>query len=218
VIRPVPAALAGRLYAAAGLIAERGLDDTKIEDIAEATGIPKATLYYYFPGKQEILAFLLADMLTLMADEVAVAADQPGTARERLTAVVNAQLRVMTQHPEACQALVGDLGRAGRLPDIADAIINAFHQPVEQLLKDGAADGSLRPVEDPSAAASTVFGAVTMTGLAYLIRSEIAAPDAVAAGVVDVLLTGLAPIDVPKVSTPRGRGRRSTGPGGADQR
>jgi hypothetical protein len=57
-----------------------------------------------------------------------------------------------------------------------------------------------------------------MTGLAYLIRSEIAAPDAVAAGVVDVLLTGLAPIDVPKVSTPRGRGRRSTGPGGADQR
>jgi hypothetical protein len=57
-----------------------------------------------------------------------------------------------------------------------------------------------------------------MTGLAYLIRAEIADPDTVAAGVVDVLLTGLAPMDMPKPSTPRGRGRRPTGPGVGDQR
>ena len=159
--------------------------------------MPKATLYYYFPGKQEILAFLLADMLTLMADEVAVAADQPGTARERLVAVVAAQLRVMMQHPGACQALIGDLGRAGRLPDITEALIGAFHRPVEQLLRAGASDKSLRPVDDPEAAASTIFGAVTITGLSHLIRGDDADADVIADGIMDVVLHGLAPTPAP---------------------
>ncbi len=49
--------IADRLPAAAALSAERGLNDTKIEDVAAATGVPEATLYYYFAGKEDILAF-----------------------------------------------------------------------------------------------------------------------------------------------------------------
>ena len=48
-----------------------------IEDVAAATGVAKATLYYYFTGKEEILAFLLQDTLAHIADEVAIAVQQP---------------------------------------------------------------------------------------------------------------------------------------------
>lgn len=58
-MRKIPAQISERLPAAAELFAERGLNDTKIEDVAATTGIAKATLYYYFAGKEEILAFLL---------------------------------------------------------------------------------------------------------------------------------------------------------------
>ena len=54
-MRKLPAKLASQLYGAAELIAERGLDGTKIEDIAEATGIPKATIYYHLDGKNGVL-------------------------------------------------------------------------------------------------------------------------------------------------------------------
>ena len=57
-MRQVPAKLASKLYGAAELIAERGLADAKVDEIADAAGIPKATLYYYFSGKDEVLAFL----------------------------------------------------------------------------------------------------------------------------------------------------------------
>ena len=63
-MRELPVQLATKLYGAAELIADQGLDNTKIDDIAEASGVPKATLYYYFTGKEEILAFLLKDLLT----------------------------------------------------------------------------------------------------------------------------------------------------------
>ena len=50
-MRRIPRQIADRLPAAADLFAEKGLNDSKIEDVAAATGVPKATLYYYFAGK-----------------------------------------------------------------------------------------------------------------------------------------------------------------------
>ncbi|EON24233.1 regulatory protein, TetR [Nocardioides sp. CF8] len=71
----------------------------------------------------------------------------------------------MLEHPHLCRALVGDLGRATRLPDLAVAIDAAFLTPIEQLLVQGVEDGSLRRVEDPSRVAACIFGAVTVAGL-----------------------------------------------------
>jgi AcrR family transcriptional regulator len=121
-MRPVPTQLAAKIYRAADLLADQGLDDTKIEEIAEVTGVPKATLYYYFAGKQDVLVFLFQDFLSLVAGDVAVAADAPVSGAAGLRAVIDAQLRLMFQHPAVCRALIGDLGRAARLPEIATAM------------------------------------------------------------------------------------------------
>ena len=45
-MRAVPVQIAARLPAAAELFADRGVESTKIEDVAAATGVPKATLWY----------------------------------------------------------------------------------------------------------------------------------------------------------------------------
>lgn len=193
-MRPVPGQIAARLTAAAELFADRGVDNTKIEDVAAATGVAKATLYYYFAGKEEILAFLLQDTLALIADEVAIAVQTPGTsAAERLTAVIRAQLTVMSAQPDVCRALIGDLGRAGRVPDIAAAMQSAYYEPVEALLAEGARDGSLVPQPHPVAAAAALFGAVTITGLMYLVADHPLDPRAVTEAVLAVVLTGLSP-------------------------
>ncbi len=195
-MRQVPAKLASKLYGAAELIAERGLADAKIDEIAEAAGIPKATLYYYFSGKDEILAFLLADVLELIAGEVGTAVSAPGDARDRLESAVEAQLRVMLEHPALCRALVGDLGRATRLPELAVALQAAFHQPIEDLLAEGVTDGTLRGVNHPSAVALSIFGAITVAGLSVAVEgpSDDPAKDAArtAASICDLLLNGLA--------------------------
>lgn len=193
-MRPVPTSIAQRLTTAAELFAERGLDQTKIEDVAEATGITKATLYYYFSGKEELLAFLLRDTLVAIADAVAIAVEGDGTARQRLIAVLTAQLDVMAQQPAVCRALIADLGRAGRIPDIAQALADAFYVPVERLLREGATEGSLRDVDDPFAIAVAIFGAVTITGLAHLVLAGGIAVDEVVARLTELLLVGL---DVP---------------------
>lgn len=195
-MRKLPAKLASRLYAAAELIAERGLDGTKIDDIAEATGIPKATLYYHLEGKNGVLEFLLSDLLEMISGAVGLAISSEEDARARLEAAVAAQLGIMLEHPFLCRALVGDLGRATRLPELALALRAAFFEPIEQLLIDGVADGSLRQVTQPSTVATSIFGAITIAGLSAAVDGPVADPSAEArrlsAAIGDVILDGIA--------------------------
>ena len=195
-MRKLPAKLASQLYGAAELIAERGLDGTKIDDIAEATGIPKATIYYHLDGKNAVLEFLLSDLLDMIAGAVGVAVSSAEDARTRLEAAVVAQLGVMLEHPFLCRALVGDLGRATRLPELALALRAAFYEPIEQLLADGVADGSLRQVPNPGAVALSVFGAITVAGLTAAVEgpSDDPSADAVrlSASISELIFDGLA--------------------------
>lgn len=190
-MRAVPVQIAARLPAAAELFADRGVESTKIEDVAAATGVPKATLYYYFSGKEEILAFLFSDVLRHVADAVAMAAGGGGSARDRLVGVVRAQLAVMAEQPAVCRALTGELGRAGRVPALASAIRAAYHAPVVELLREGGEDGSLAQVADVDAAALMVFGAVTVTGLSHLLAGGSIGVDDATAALTAVLLDGL---------------------------
>lgn len=198
-MRPVPSNIASRLTQAAGPIARRGLEQTTIEEVADATGVPKATLYYYFTGKEEILAFLFAELLGIMAEQVARAVEGSGPAAERLHQVLVAQLSVMVEQRDACQALLGDLGRAGRIPEIAAAIDHAYLAPVRRLLAEGAGDGSLRPAADPQAVALAVFGAVTTWGLFGLLDEERVDAAKEADVLFDLLLRGCGTAGPPQI-------------------
>jgi AcrR family transcriptional regulator len=192
-MRKVPTQIADRLPAAATLFAERGLNDTKIEEVAAATGVPKATLYYYFAGKEDILSFLLEDVLQQVAGEVSTLMRAAGAGADRLHGVIGAQLRIMAQRPDVCRALIGELGRAARIPVIAEKIGSAYFDPVETLLREGAADGSLVSVTDTRAAAVALFGAVTITALTYLIAGEAPDEHVVVTTINSVLFNGLRP-------------------------
>ena len=112
-MRPLPPPMRAKMLAAADLFADQGLDATKMEDVAAATGVPKATLYYYFEGKEDILSFLFAEILDEVTDAIAGAVDKEGDAATRLAAAIEAHLRVFERFPTASRALQFDLGRVG---------------------------------------------------------------------------------------------------------
>jgi AcrR family transcriptional regulator len=192
-VRDVPESIAERLTNAAAVFAERGFDRARIDDVAEATGVPRATLYYYFSGKEDLLAWLLQRMLDVTAVAVAEAADGPGDARSRLQTVVRTQLDIMAAHPAACLALVANFGRAGRLQEISLAVHAGFHQTIQRLLEEGAADGSLRPVDDAVTLASAIYGTVIMPALHHLVALGQLDPGSLATQVCSLLLSGLEP-------------------------
>ncbi|GJF16769.1 TetR family transcriptional regulator [Mycolicibacterium cyprinidarum] len=192
-MRKVPRQISERLHAAADLFAEKGLNDSKIEEVAAVTGVPKATLYYYFSGKEDILAFLLEDLLREISDAVNAIVRTDGTAADRLKAVIDGQLRAMAQRPAVCRALIGELGRAGRMPVIAEMIRTAYQQPVEALLVAGVVDGSLVAQPNPRSTSIALFGAVTISALMYLVTEDHVNETLVTSTLDAVMFDGLRP-------------------------
>ena len=190
-MRSLPPAMREKVLAAAELFADSGLDATKMEDIAAATGVPKATLYYYFAGKEDILAFLFHEVLDEVARAVDGAVRSGGTAADRLRAVVIAHLGVIQEYPAASRALQFDLGRAARIPLINERIEAAFRAPVRQLLDDGAEDGSLRRVEHPGVMAVAILGVVTTVGINTISLDPTRSVDDTADDVIGFVLRGV---------------------------
>jgi TetR/AcrR family transcriptional regulator len=190
-VRVLPDAIARRQAVLAETFAAKGFDETRMEDLAEATDIPKATLYYHFAGKEDILAWLLRSTLSDLGEAVTKATEGPGPARRRLEAVVRAQLRIMAERPAACRILIADLGRASRMPDIAEGVGRAFHGPVLRLLAEGATDGSWPKVKDAETVASAIFGAVVIPALDQLVRSGSLDPSRLARPVLRLVFSGV---------------------------
>jgi AcrR family transcriptional regulator len=73
---------------AAALFAKSGYPSAKMEDVAKACGATKSMLYHYFPTKDDLLFAMLQEHLQRVIGVVEEALAVPGTARDRLSALV----------------------------------------------------------------------------------------------------------------------------------
>jgi len=78
------------LESTAALVAEHGLRSVTMSQIAEKTGIGRATLYKYFPDVEAILLAWHERQITGHLDHLAEVRDQAGDAGKRLEAVLEA--------------------------------------------------------------------------------------------------------------------------------
>jgi TetR/AcrR family transcriptional regulator len=171
-MRPVPPKMAAKLMLAADLFAERGLDGTKTEDIAVATGIPKATLYYYFEGKEQVLSYIFGVVLDAVGRAISSAIEGPGDASERMRRLIRAHIRVFADYPRASQALQFDLGRAARFPEVVERSDKTFIEPVTALILEGINEGSFREELQPRLTAVGILGLINTSSM-YVIARDV---------------------------------------------
>lgn len=91
------------LGATATAIAERGLCETRIADVAEIVGVSPALVLYYFPNKAALLAEALVYLDRLFYERVAQKLESTPTAEDRLIILIE----------ESCPRPTGP----GELPD-----------------------------------------------------------------------------------------------------
>jgi AcrR family transcriptional regulator len=143
-VRAVPDDIARRLMAGADRLTV-GFEDVRMDDLAQASGIPRATLYYHFPSRQDVLTFLYDTMLAEYRRTVRD--DGTGTARERLTRLLDRLLDQVTSHPGTAQITVANLGELGKLTEMATIDGDPLIREIEGILRDGVERGEVRPIE-----------------------------------------------------------------------
>jgi AcrR family transcriptional regulator len=144
------------LDSAATLIAQHGLRSVTMSQIAEETGIGRATLYKYFPDVEAILVAWHERQITDHLEYLAEVRDQASDAGERLEAVLEAYALIQHQH-HADTELAALLHRGAHVAR-AQQQLAAF---VRELLTEGAEAGDLRDDVGPDELTSYCLHALT---------------------------------------------------------
>jgi len=185
-----PEDLAQKLIEASNQFAGTGLD-LSIDEVAVAADVPRATLYYYFSGKDDLVNFYLSYKLDSMSEAMQKAAASEGTVVERLDRCIRAVLHSMAAQPALCTELPEALRRAkDNFSEVALKADAVMRQPIRDLLTEGAANGELN-VPDVDLVIDAVNGAVGQVALIRLTMTGELDADGVADTLVPLMVSGL---------------------------
>ena len=162
--------LSRRLVAASEEILRPGRD-LRLEDVAGLVGSARATLYYYFSSRDDLVAFLLNEHVTAASEAIAAAAPPGEPPAERLRLAVTALVGFLGTQPGVCAGLLSFAGAAGQLRPVMAAKDALLAAPFEEILSAGVRAGAFSPGE-PADAANAILGAAMIATLARWDRGK----------------------------------------------
>jgi TetR/AcrR family transcriptional regulator len=155
-----PADLAERLLDASEQVLF-GDPPPRLEDVARMVGASRATLYYYFSGRDDLLTFLLTAHARRGAEIVRNAVGPEDPHDLRLRTMVASMIEYLGHHPGMCAGLLAALGSTGRMSEVLQTNDTWIAAPLRELLAAGRKTGAFA-IDDVADAANALLGAVLL--------------------------------------------------------
>ncbi|MCB1056515.1 MAG: TetR/AcrR family transcriptional regulator [Acidobacteria bacterium] len=138
------------LDAARCIFSRRGFEAATIQEVAEAAGIAKGTVYLYFKSKDELYAAALTRGLEELHEESAAAMARESTAAGKLRAFIATRFSYLERHNEFFRIYFVELGHSLIRTEGKDAAKERLYRSQAEVLakviENGIAAGELRPV------------------------------------------------------------------------
>jgi AcrR family transcriptional regulator len=150
-------------------IARWGLAGTTLNRIAAEADMGRATFYRRGVTQDQLVAALIGKVTETFRAALWPVINGTGTGAERLRAALEVMCATADRHLYLLAGMFLARGEVFDRPDLETLTADAFAEPFEHLLQDGAADGTLRDVP-PTMTATVLFNTV---GLGYVnLRTE----------------------------------------------
>lgn len=191
------------LEAALRVFAESGFHTSTVDQVAEAAGVAKGTVYLYFRSKNELLDELVAgrvarltsllEQATGYAAAQAAKADGAGSGvRAVLAAIIKAHFAFYSTERQFLTLLAGQMGMLG--PNLCSAVLDGTQlltAKVEAMLERVIESGEVRRVTDARTMAFSLMGMVHAVAYTWVMDPRPKTVDDISAEVFDVFMAGV---------------------------
>ena len=147
-------------------IASRGFEGLRTRDVSREAGVNIATLHYYFPTKESLIAAVLAHAM----ERFRTTLEPHGSPDAQLRNYLRATRRLLRDEPEL-GAVMSELAlrsvRDAGTRKILDELYRQWHVAVRGLLKRARRAGKLRADLDTEATASLIVATLTAIALPH---------------------------------------------------
>lgn len=148
---------------AARLLRSGGYHETTLREIAEAVGIRKASLYYHFGSKEEIVEAVVNDGVRFVHESViaALAEAEGAPPRRRLEAAIHGHLSALHGHGDYTSASIKVFNfGAAPAPESVRAMRRAYEDVWRRLIAELQQAGALPAGRSPDALRLFLLGAL----------------------------------------------------------
>jgi len=137
------------IQAAAQVFREKGYHGASMQDVADAVGLQKASLYHHVSGKQEILAAILDQALDRLIEDLQGIVDAELPADDKLRKAIQVYLRRVTENADLAAVLL--LEHRSLEPPLRQEHIqrrDRYEALWRAILRQGVADGKFAPGDE----------------------------------------------------------------------
>lgn len=198
------------LDAAAEIFYRKGYSETSVQDVADAVGILKGSLYYYIDSKEDLLFQMLLevhdDAKSLVTETAAL--DTPPL--ERLRVYIQRHVEYNARNLAKIAVYYHDFGLL--TPERKKAIMaqrNYYEEFVQSLIKEAQEGGEVDPSVDPVLIGNAIFGVVNWLYTWYDTEGS-AAPEYLGKLYAEVIVNGINGGNMPKPLPESQQRRRSS--------
>ena len=162
------------LKAALAEFASQGIAGSRTDTIAEAAGVNKALLYYYFEDKEGLYRATLETVFAGLFERERAVLTSQGSALEKLVLYAVTHFDYISENLAYSRLMQGEMMRAGagkspHIQYLADKYFRKLFEALMTILQDGVRRGEVRPV-DPM---NTILSIVGMT-VFYFVSTPVA--------------------------------------------
>ncbi len=191
-MKKLPEDITAKLLEAATHMPEGSGFDVSVDDVARISGVPRATLYYYFSGRDDLIQFYLNDLIDRTATAIEKAAASEGSAPDRLGNIMRAVVDSFAEYPRMCIEMAAAFKASDDHAEFLGNIDRTVMVPLRRTLSEGVEADELA-IEDIEMAAAAIMGALHQTSLTKLIFTGTIDADEVTGVVVPMLMKGVLP-------------------------
>ena len=156
------------LNAAAELFADKGFNGTKVQEIADAAGVKKAMLYYYFKNKDDLLMAVIGRFVEGIRDSIpkyfASSCDTPGN----IEAFLDFYIGYLVRNRWFVRLMAWELLSGKHVQTIAKHFIVPTFMALRDKIMQAVSDGIIRPVSPEH----TIFSVIGMN-IFYIVASPL---------------------------------------------
>jgi TetR/AcrR family transcriptional regulator len=149
------------LAAAEHRFARLGYALTRLEDVAEAVGVKRAALFYYYRDKQALYDTVVGDAFGMLVARLDEAFSVEGSIATRIERAVEAWVDAIVARPTLARLILRHASEAGESP--TQSLFPEAERLMQTgwtLFEEGRANGELAPLhDDPFHTASALIGA-----------------------------------------------------------
>ncbi|MCF7805910.1 MAG: TetR/AcrR family transcriptional regulator [Candidatus Marinimicrobia bacterium] len=142
------------------IFAEKGFQQTTMQEIAETAGVGKGTIYRFYSSKDDLLSSLVEFAIEDVTNEIRQALEPIDDPVEKLRAIIAVEIAYYDDHPNLAKFLIREvLGYRMKFEDHIRQIQSSRTAILEPIIQNGLDSGEFRQV-NPTTIAAAIEGMI----------------------------------------------------------